>query len=353
MAKTSSSKASRAGRETDPTRLRTAMLSRVARRSALSARLSLPAVPSMLDTYLAHLEAVLLPLGRVPSEEQKAELRERISGAIDDCWMVSPHGIIHLRVEADGTGTESFSVSVTAAPSSLEAQYDTWTTTREPPFFGTFPDARLMALLPELPEGARVLDVGAGMGRNALYLAREGLTVDFIEPTRVFARAVLAGAQDEDLLVRQLPIDFLATEPALEADYDLVLLSEVTSHFRVPSQLRRTFERAAEALRPGGYLLLNIFVTEPGYTPERRARELSQAFWSTMFTPNELAQATEALPLELVDRTPVQRFEHEHLPPEAMPLPDWYEEWVSGLDVFALSPERCPIVMWWLLYQRV
>jgi SAM-dependent methyltransferase len=351
--------AGRAGRETDPAALRAALLRRAGRRSSASAKLTLPAVPSMIEPYVAVLGAALSALGRPMGAAKEAELRAQLGRAVEASWRVSPHGSIVVRLDADASGLGTFSAAVHASPSSIEAQYDEWVATREPPFFGTFPDAMLTRVAATLgePGASPVLDVGAGTGRNALALAREGFPVDIIEPTPAFAQAVLAGAADEGLPVRRLEVDFLA--PALGPDarplsprYRLVLLSEVTSHFRSPADLRRLFERAAEGLLPGGYLLFNVFLSVDGYSPDRAARELSQAFWSTVFTSAELAQASAGLPFSLAAREPVAAFEQANLPDEAWPPRTWYPEWVSGQDLFDLPAERCPMEMSWLLYRR-
>ncbi len=347
--------ASRAGRELDPAALRASLMRRVGRRSAATMRLTLPAVPSLVESYVAMLSTTLAALGRALDATRQGELREQLSRAVATSWQTSPHGNIVVRLDADAAGQGTFSATVAATPSTIQAQYDEWVATREPPFFGTFPDARLMALLPTLgePAQARVLDVGAGTGRNALELGRQGFPVDFIEPAEPFARTVLAGAADEDLPVTRLAVDFLAPAPPAEPRYRLVLLSEVTSHFRSPAELRRLCERAAEVLLPGGYLLFNVFETVEGYTPDTLARELSQAFWSTLFTPSELGAAVAGLPLRLTSREPVGAYEKTHLPEEAWPPRTWYPEWVGGLDVFDLPEGRPPVEMTWLLYQRV
>ena len=55
----------------------------------------------------------------------------------------------------------------------MEAAYEDWISTREPPLFGTEPDARVWALASEAadPSTHPILDIGAGTGRNALALA--------------------------------------------------------------------------------------------------------------------------------------------------------------------------------------
>jgi hypothetical protein len=41
-----------------------------------------------------------------------------------------------------------------------------------------------------------------------------------------------------------------------------------------------------------------------------------------------------------------------HLPAGAWPPTGWYADWESGLDVFDVGQENCPIEMGWLVYQK-
>ncbi len=49
--------------------------------------------------------------------------------------------------------------------------------------FGSQPEEILTSRVDLLPLGGRVLDVGAGQGRNALFLGRRGFAVDAIDPS--------------------------------------------------------------------------------------------------------------------------------------------------------------------------
>ena len=53
--------------------------------------------------------------------------------------------------------------------------------------FGADPESTLVQFADRLKPGAVVLDIGAGQGRNARYLAARGRTVHALEPSRVAA----------------------------------------------------------------------------------------------------------------------------------------------------------------------
>ncbi len=170
----------------------------------------------------------------------------------------------------------------------VEGAYENWIATREPPLFGSEPDARVWALSAEAadPPSFPILDLGAGTGRNSLALARRGHPVDVVEMTASFAESIRAAAQSESLPVRVLQRDIFATTDDLRSDYRLIfLLSEVVSDFRSADQLRGIFDLASRCLAPDGRLVFNAFVAHRDYTPpDDAALQLGQLCYTTIFT---------------------------------------------------------------------
>jgi len=112
----------------------------------------------------------------------------------------------------------------------------------------------VMELLPPLPQGARLLDIGCGNGYWAGQFLTKGFTVVGIDPSaqgiaiarRVYAKAG-AAARFEERLVTQTLLTDIGERP-----FDLVISTEVVEHLYDP----RTWARAAfAALKPGGRLI--------------------------------------------------------------------------------------------------
>ncbi|MBV8180901.1 MAG: class I SAM-dependent methyltransferase [Mycobacterium sp.] len=339
-------------RSVTPTRLNESMVRRLYRRSVVTGQITLPAVPSMVDEYLTMCANIFADVGRRFTAEELAHTKTVLEGQLAEAYAASPRSNIVISFDAPVGPVLNYHIK--AEWWTVEGAYENWIGTREPPLFGTEPDARIWALANEAtdPGAHRVLDIGAGTGRNALALARRGHPVDVVELTAKFADMIRSDAERESLNVRVIQRDVFSTMDDLRQDYQLILLSEVVSDFRTTQQLRDMFELAAHCLAPGGRLVFNAFLAHEDYTPDDAARELGQQCYTTIFTQDEMSTAAAALPLGLVADDSVYEYEKAHLPDGAWPPTSWYAEWVSGLDVFDVEREKSPIEMRWLVYQR-
>ncbi|MFC4909198.1 class I SAM-dependent methyltransferase [Actinomadura gamaensis] len=119
----------------------------------------------------------------------------------------------------------------------------------------------VLPLLPEKP--GRVLDVGAGTGRDAAALALRGHAVTAVEPTaelRAHGRRLHSHAGIEWL------DDTLPDLTAVRGTYDAVLLVAVWMHLD-PDERPRAMRRLADLLASRGVVLLTL---RHGPTPPGR-----------------------------------------------------------------------------------
>jgi SAM-dependent methyltransferase len=151
------------------------------------------------------------------------------------------------------------------------------------PTFNTQPNAFLVEMTKPLTPG-KALDVGMGQGRNAVYLAQVGWEVTGFDP----AGQAVAAAQDlarrqgvklTTFVLRDDQFDF-GTE-----QWDLIVLSYVG--------VRRVVPRVYEALRPGGFVVVEGF--------HRDAAKTAAIGGGVVFDTNEL--------LHLFDRLRIVRYE--------------------------------------------
>jgi cyclopropane fatty-acyl-phospholipid synthase-like methyltransferase len=67
--------------------------------------------------------------------------------------------------------------------------------------FGEEPEPVLRNYYRRISKSKPVLDIGAGQGRNAFFLAREGFTVDAIDPSKVATETISALAMQDELSI--------------------------------------------------------------------------------------------------------------------------------------------------------
>ena len=117
--------------------------------------------------------------------------------------------------------------------------------------WGAGPNRRLVTEVGGLPIG-RALDLGAGEGRNALWLASLGWRVTAVDFSPVGISRLRDMAAERNLAVDAVVADLRRYEPPSDA-FDLVILL----YLQVPADLLDlVLARASRAVAPGGTLLL-------------------------------------------------------------------------------------------------
>jgi SAM-dependent methyltransferase len=344
-------------RETNAVLLKQAMLRRLPRRLLGKGELQLPAVPALLEHYVGILDQQWESIGRKFTPEELDEFRRSLAARLEQAYAVSPSSRVLVTYESDPPPKTSLTWKVVALGATFADEYQTWVDTRTPPLFGKHADAKALDMARSLgaPGEVTILDVGAGTGRNALPLAREGFVVDALEPAPALSNVLQAEATAEQLTICLMPGDILDPELQLPRPrYRMLLLSEVVaSHFRSIEQLRALFATAARLLEPGGVLVFNAFLSQGGYKPDAVARQLSQVMWCALFTRRDLEEAAQGSGLERQADEAAAEYERTHLPEGQYPSTGWYEGWCAGQDLFDLPAERAPMELRWLVYRKM
>ena len=99
-------------------------------------------------------------------------------------------------------------------------------------------------------------------------------------------------------------------------------------------------------------MLFNTFVPRKGYVLDDAARELGQQCNTMIFTWEEMTNAADELPLELVADDSAYEYEKLHLPEGVWPPTASLADWASGLDLFDVEREESPIELRWFVYQK-
>jgi SAM-dependent methyltransferase len=341
--------------ETDPLLLRAAAIRRLTKKVGVEGRIRLPAVPTLLEDYVERLRKMFAAYGRIFSDVEVTNLREILDAKLKEGFAISPYAHVIVRYQAEPAPKVGIQYWISSEISTIEDQYADWVKTRTPPLFGKHPDTKVMDLARSLgePKDVPVLDIGAGTGRNTLPLARAGFPADAVELSPDLAAILKNDAAKEGLALTLFQGDVLGETLELPKErYRLVILCEVVSHFRESAELRRLFERASEILAPGGLLAFSVFLPVSGYQPDALARELAQVFWCSLFTRDDLKEASAGLGFSLMSEESVYEYEKKNLPATDWPPTGWFEEWTRGLDLFRLSVGKSPIDMRWVVYRK-
>jgi len=117
--------------------------------------------------------------------------------------------------------------------------------------WGAGPNRFVAAEVAALPPG-RAIDLAAGEGRNAIWLAERGWHVTAVDFSAAGLARAARLAAERGVTVDWVLADLLAWQPAARG-YDLVLIA----YLHLPSAgLARVFRAAAAAVAPGGTLLV-------------------------------------------------------------------------------------------------
>ena len=111
----------------------------------------------------------------------------------------------------------------------------------------------LVDLLPSAP--ALVLDVGAGTGRDAAWLASRGLEVVAVEPSGAMRTKAQRLHPSSSIRWVSDSLPSLDRILRLGLSFDLILLSAVWMHV-APADRTRAFRKLVTLLKPGGFIAI-------------------------------------------------------------------------------------------------
>lgn len=138
---------------------------------------------------------------------------------------------------------------------------------RETYYWGTEPSGLAKTAvehLPDKPEGLRLIDVGAGEGRDAVFFADRGLDVYAMDVSPAGLQKARRLADERGVEITTIEAD--ANEFEFPEPVDVVFSSGAVQFIR-PEVRPRQFERFRRATNPGGVHAIFAFVDHPDVPP--------------------------------------------------------------------------------------
>lgn len=133
--------------------------------------------------------------------------------------------------------------------------------------------------------GQSALDVGCGEGRDSILLASKGFSVVSVDASSSAIKKLSAFALKNGLKIDTRQAD--ATQLDLPANsYDVICAVTLFDHLNVGDG-RKLASKLTRALRPGGFLFVEVFTTsDPGYLGGEASE--TAHFIRHYFSPGEL-----------------------------------------------------------------
>lgn len=126
--------------------------------------------------------------------------------------------------------------------------------------FGTEPNAFLVSRADLLKRGQKVLAVADGEGRNGVWLARQGLDVLAVDISPIALEKAGRLAEQAGVVLETQVVDLLSWDWGKDR-FDAIVA--IFIQFVGSRERQLIHRRIVEALKPGGYLILQ------GYTPKQ------------------------------------------------------------------------------------
>ncbi|MEM6502856.1 MAG: class I SAM-dependent methyltransferase [Cyanobacteria bacterium P01_C01_bin.89] len=344
---------------TDPQLLDRALMGGAVSWERLQGSWAVLCVPSLVPTYVERAQRLAQAFGHPFTAEEMPRLRELFREKVQAGYDASPYSRLVVRYGTVPPPDRGLMWQLETVVVSPQNQAEQFIVNRPPDQFEAFPDAMVMAVATEMGADGqilKVLDIGGGTGRNGLTLATAGHQVTVLDSNEVMLQAFgdrlakLPNAEQITVIEGSV-LDSNVVFPT--NCFDLVILSGVLPYFSSLEELKEVFSRVSGALKPGGQVLLDAFITTDGYQPNQLAQEMGRVSDAMMFPPSMLAAAVAQTGLGLVAEEDAWAYETANLEPKAKQARQWLESWASAKRIFALPQgQRPPVVLKWLRYGK-
>jgi SAM-dependent methyltransferase len=118
-----------------------------------------------------------------------------------------------------------------------------------------------VAKLVKFPSGASILDLGCGVGRHSIELARRGYRVTGVDRTAKYLEEAAQRSAEEGLEIEWVKADMREFRRAGAFDVTVNLLTSI-GYFQDDADDRRVVDNVLASLKPGGQLIMDVMGKE-------------------------------------------------------------------------------------------
>lgn len=119
----------------------------------------------------------------------------------------------------------------------------------------------------------KVLDLGMGEGRNALFLAEKGFEVEGVDLSEKTVERCLKLAKERKLSVRACVGD-LRDFKILEEEYTLIVAAGASLNFLKKSEINEVANRMIKGVKKGGFIYLSVVSTSDPFCKKLASKEI-------------------------------------------------------------------------------
>ncbi len=145
--------------------------------------------------------------------------------------------------------------------SNIRTNYEKWYE-GEDYYWGLEPAGFCDELIALCPPGAdkKVLDIGCGEGKDAVYMASKGYSVTAFDVTENGIRKTLRLAKDKNVPIHAYVDDINTFE--IHEQFDIIY-STGTIQYLFKENKKAFFEKIERSTKPHGFVFFNVFVEKP------------------------------------------------------------------------------------------
>ncbi|MDN5107608.1 methyltransferase domain-containing protein [Aliarcobacter butzleri] len=124
-------------------------------------------------------------------------------------------------------------------------------------FYGLKPNEFLLSNIDKLKKNGKILCLGEGEGRNALFFAKKGFSITAIDASDIGLLKLQKRANYENLQIKTICLDL--NDWQSNEQYDAIMISYLHMH---KNEREKLFKKIEDSLSKDGYLIAEFFSTK-------------------------------------------------------------------------------------------